>query len=997
MPRPGATPLVGRERELSRLAAGLRAARGGRAGLVLVGGEAGVGKTRLLGALADRARAEGAAVLVGHCVDLGGAGLPYLPVVEALRGLAAASAARPALAQALARHPAAQRLTGGDRAPGPEDGAVRLQLFEAVAGLLGEAGADAPVLLELEDVHWADGSTLDLLRFLGARLADERVLVVASYRTDELHRRHPLRPLLAEARRLPVVEHLEVPPFDDDELREHLTALHGGPLPGGLLAEVARRSEGNAYYAEELLAARSGGTGGPLPDGLADVLLARVERLPAPAQEVVRTVAVAGRRVGDALLQAVAGTPAVELEAALREAVAGQVLVADGEGYAFRHALLQEAVHGDLLPGERVRRHAAFAAALQGAAGAGVAAAELAHHALAARDLPLALVAAVRAADEAAALLAPGEALRQVEQALELLPAVPAAAARDALRAPLGRLEERLRPVVLAGPADEGLRLALVAAALASRCGEPERAVAHARDAAERAPAGSPAAVAARYVLVHHLTDAEHDAEAHELAREALAQDGPPSAARTWTRAALARVALFLERYDEARAAAEEGLEVARAQGLPDAEADLLATLAVLDEGAGDVAAAARHLQASLERAVAAGDATTEVRAHYSLAAHRWYAGDVAGALAALAAGVPRSAALGLAWSPYGIELRVLQVVALAVAGDLAGSERAADLAGPAGDRPPVPVLARLAAARLHAAVARGAPDAAEQVERLRDAWHHDPQIALIAGGCEADRRTAEGDLAGALDVVQEALDAVEREWGAWSLGGIWLCALGLAALADAAARARTRGDAAALARARAQGDALLLRARTTAERGRPRAGRLGPEGRAWLRRAEAEHARLVDPAAAVPAWRAALEAFGYGHAPETARTRWRLAEALLEAGEREAAAREGTAALREARALGAEPLRRAVEALLRRGRLAPVEAPAPAPAAGPLTAREAQVLALVAQGLTNRQVGSRLRISEKTASVHVSRILAKLGVASRAEAVGAAHRRGLL
>lgn len=179
-----------------------------------------------------------------------------------------------------------------------------------------------------------------------------------------------------------------------------------------------------------------------------------------------------------------------------------------------------------------------------------------------------------------------------------------------------------------------------------------------------------------------------------------------------------------------------------------------------------------------------------------------------------------------------------------------------------------------------------------------------------------------------------------------------------------------------------------------TAGRGRPRGGPLGPEGRAWLARAHAEHTRLTgDPDPAL--WAAATAAFGYGYRYEEARTRWRWAEAMLATGDRDGARAQAAEALAAARAIGAAPLATAVADLARRGRL---DLPGVASTGNDLlTARESEVLTLAATGLSNRQIGERMFISAKTVSVHMSRVLDKLGASGRAEAVSIGHRRGLI
>ncbi|MBN1091468.1 AAA family ATPase [Blastococcus sp. TML/M2B] len=357
MPHRDDAPMVGRAAELARLLATLDRAATGRSGAVLLSGDAGVGKTRLLDELTARAEQRGFRVLTGHCVDLGDVGLPYLPFVDLLRPVAAdpepapVAATSAVLAPLFAGRPVAApppavpeaRDLGRElphrAAPPPVDDG-RLQLFEAVAALVCELAGQEPLLLVLEDVHWADRSSRDLLRYLLARFSDERVAVVASYRADDLHRRHPLRPLLAELVRLPAVERLELGPLPDDDVGALVRRLaaDAGVLPDSVVDDVVTRAEGNAFYAEELLAA--GLHGEVLPLGLTDVLLARVEQRSPATQQVVRVAAVAGRRVRHELVAAVSGLADGDLEAALAEAVHHYLLVVSDDGrYRFRHAL----------------------------------------------------------------------------------------------------------------------------------------------------------------------------------------------------------------------------------------------------------------------------------------------------------------------------------------------------------------------------------------------------------------------------------------------------------------------------------------------------------------------------------------------------------------------------------------------------------------------------------------------------------------------------------
>jgi predicted ATPase len=268
----GSSRFVGRVSELARLLAALEQAEQGRPAMVLVVGDAGVGKTRLLAELAYQARQRGAQVLVGGCLEVGDVGLPYVPVVAALRGFAAEADNDELLASAakgLARlgqllpELADQQAFSASLGEGLE----QLQLFDAIGSLLLRLSEHAPLLLVLEDLHWADTSTRELVAFLHQTLRTGRLLLVASYRSDELHRRHPLWLWLAEFGRRPGVARLELGPLSRAELAEYLAALGGQRLSAAELARIFDRSEGNPFYAEELLAVGGGHAGGGAAQG----------------------------------------------------------------------------------------------------------------------------------------------------------------------------------------------------------------------------------------------------------------------------------------------------------------------------------------------------------------------------------------------------------------------------------------------------------------------------------------------------------------------------------------------------------------------------------------------------------------------------------------------------------------------------------------------------------------------------------------------------------
>jgi predicted ATPase len=424
---------VGRKDQLENLLEVFDATLTGPA-VVLLGGEAGVGKTRLVSEFARRIA--GTPVLVGACLELGQAVMPFAPLAGVLRQLSRTLGPEET-----------KRLYGAelirflpDQRNWSADGGVREQsgLFEAVLALLGRLAETTRVVLVIEDLHWADRSTLDLLSFLARNLSSTHVLLVGTYRSDEMRRTHALRPDLGELTRLPVVVRIELQPMDEGEVVQLFTAIRGNlPQPGEAEAIVAR-SEGNPFYVEELLAAGDPAQPG-MSSSLRDILAARLDNLPESAKEVLQIAAAAGRRVDHRLLEVVAHLPEDELQAGLRAAVEGEALVpdADGYGYRFRHALLQEAAHEQLLPGERTRLHRAFAEALKqdpslAAGGSASVHAELAHHALAAHDVDLAFTSLVLAGQRARDLFAYAEAQQHFEPAVELRQQVSAEVSADA-------------------------------------------------------------------------------------------------------------------------------------------------------------------------------------------------------------------------------------------------------------------------------------------------------------------------------------------------------------------------------------------------------------------------------------------------------------------------------------------------------------------------------------------------------------------------------------
>jgi len=989
--RMSAGRMVGRDGELGRLLTLLDDAEAGRSVVALVSGDAGVGKTRLISEVTRLAAGRGFTVLSGQCAELGDS-VPYLPLADALRGAAQSTGVR----DALSSRPALSRLLpeGGEGpiADSDRSGLARQQMFGGVLGLLAELAAAAPVLLVLEDLHWADTSTRDLVTFLSRMLHRERVALIGSYRTDDLHRRHPLRPVVAELLRLPSVIAVDLAPLDPSALAEHLTATAPGRIDATELNDIVARAEGNAYYAEELLAASVGSDPGQrsvLPAGLAALLLSRVEQLSDATQRVLRAAAVAGRKADDELVRAASGLEAAEYEGAVREAVTHQLLVPDGtEGYVFRHALLREAVYADLLPGERTRLHATMCSLLADEQRLDMpgTAAELAQHCLASHDIPGAFAASIRAGKDAERLGAPAEAHRHYDQALALwervtdpektagmargklglLSATNAADSGDVDRAV--HLLRRLRQV-LAAQAEQGT--VTVDVKLASRIGER----------------------LAFYLML--IDDPKAPVEAAEVARatvEATAADPP-----TWQYAraltTYAYALLMEDDYSVARDWAERGIAAARAADAPWVEADALVTLGFMANREGHNDEAIKLLTAAHKQAREAREALgVELRSAYHLARAHLERGDLAIGGAVAHEGTKRAIQTGLDMSPYGVDLQHLHFQCHFADGKW---DHAQEIADGFPVRVTIPPEASLSSMALFIDVARGNPAVEERRAWIEPFWSVRGWDSFIAHGLLAEHALWQGDTEQALAEAQTAIDIdYVPPWG-YAPSVIRPAAVALSARADRAVQALATGDDQAASAELATAEDLLRIAREGAAFPKRPRFIMGPEGRGWLARAEAEYRRVAgdnDP----QAWQAVLDAFGPDYVYEIARTRWRLAEALAEAGNRNEAERQWRLAAQTADALGARPLRRALDGLARRARIGTAPDPRDGEVLAALTSREREVLRLIAAGRTNREIASVLFIAPKTASVHVSNILGKLGAASRTEAAAIAHREGL-
>jgi DNA-binding CsgD family transcriptional regulator len=967
--------LVGRGRELGQLRAAVARTAAGEPVVVLVGGEAGVGKSRLL----EAAFAGDVRVLSGGCIELGGEGLPLVPLVEALRTLVRTTPA-PELDRLLgpARRELSRllpELAPVEIAPAPSAGSTA-QLFELVLGVLGRLGSDRPLVLVVEDLHWADRSTLELVAFLVRALQGTRVLLVLTYRSDEVDRRSPLRPLLSGWERLRGVERVQLERFSRAEVAAQVGAIVGTTPDSALVDLVFDRSEGNAFFVEELVrTVRDGAAAHDLPPSLRDVLLSRAERLSRPAQRLLRTAAVAGRWVPERLLAEVAAVSAAELYEALREAVDASLLVVDGtgRGYAFRHALTRDAVYEDLLPGERAELHTAYAEALDrdpGLAGDDASVpATLAVHWYAAHDLPRALAASVRAGRQAMASFAPAEARRHLERALEVWRNVPDAEERAGIDQ-VEVLRMAARAAFHSGEMERALPLLQRAMELVDAEADPERAA---------------LVVEQRAWTLRGL--GEEGASVHALEQALARLPEAPSLARATVLASLANALLRLGD-DRGPDVARTALAAARTVGAREQEASALLTLGAAASYLEDPDEGEAALREGLRLALESSDHETALRGYVNLSDAQESRGRHREAAESAREGIAHAARVGLSRS-FGAFLTGNLVEPLVRLGEWADAERLAREALSTG-------LSGVFAASLHEllgylAASTGRPE--EALGHVREARRQlgesrEPQFTQALAYTEAEVARAGGRLDDAASLVAAEL-AESSTWStryAWPL--FWLRAR---IEADGAVRARDRNEPVPTFGARGRAEEL------------PGVGvASSPAAAAYLALTSAEALRREDTPA-VPAWEGAVRAWTTaGDAWPLAYARFRLADALCSAGNREAASGLLREAARSAEALGAGPLRDDVVALARRARV-PLDAVVPTTTAPGdavpfgLTDREREVLALVAAGRSNGQIAAALFISPKTASVHVSNILAKLGVGGRVQAAAVAHRLGLV
>jgi DNA-binding NarL/FixJ family response regulator len=980
---------------MAALDAAFASARQGGPSAVLLGGEAGVGKSRLVSEFGHAAASAGARVLTGGCLELGTDGLPFAPFTAVLRDLvhemgadAVASMLPGRTTRGLARllPELGEPDTGGDPAE------ARARLFEEVLRALEHLTRHSPVVLVIEDAHWADRSSRDLLTFLiGNQRALSGLLIVVTYRSDELHRTHPLRPLLASLDRIAWVERIELPRLTRNDTGELVVRILGREPASDLADALYHRSEGNPLFVEALLCC-DGELSAELPESLRDLLLDSMRRLPEDTQEVLRVASAGGEKTGHALLGVVSGLDEAVLTRALRSAVIANVLHAQGDGYAFRHELIREAVHEDLLPGEHGRLHSRYAEAIDADPALvppGRAAIEMAHHWHSAHDSVWALISAWRAAAQAGEALAAAERLSLLARVLELWDQVPDAAERigaDHVRV----LEEAISAAHDAGEFERGIALATSALRELDPAAEPARVAqllknrGHFRMKLGRKDFGQDLEDALTYVpadvepvirmevLLSLARCAPQVTRERDYAEEALTlarQAGDEANEAN----ALLSIAMFNADPGQQAPPGSDPLELiaqARAMAEHRGADDVLQHAAVneshLLEGAGEHQLAAE----AARRAIESTDAQRLSRAYGSLLAINqaeplWALGRWDEALA-MATG-----AKDLYLAPGPMHRAILQVLAgsiMLARGDLAATAQT--------------VLA-----------ARDALGSARYEDQ------HQLPLARLEILLALDRD-------GPAAAIAATSRAVERfELSGSSPRYAWpVVAAGTSAVLAAARQAGIAHDE----RLRDEASAMAERLRTVAEK----LGTFGPEQRAFqlaFAAADAHAAHLLaadgEPADLQAAWDQAAAAWADLSEPyPLAQALLLAAEAALARGDRDSAAERLQRAATLAAGLSAHPLGEQIAILARRARIRLASDDTPAgqapgdPAAGArsgelgLTERELEVLRLVAAGRSNREIAAELFISPKTASVHVSNILGKLGVVSRGEAAARAH-----
>jgi class 3 adenylate cyclase len=552
--------LVRRDDQLATLEDALLEARRGHGGLVVLSGEAGIGKTRLADELSHQARRLGSAVLWGGCSEAE-LSLPYLPFVEAIGNYLAhedigelAARLGPTTGELSQLFP--QFVASGAPAPSSDPGQAKLRLFEAIVGLLGIPAADRTLLLVIEDVHWADDSSRELLDHLARRLAGMRALAVVTYRSDELHRRHPFVPTLRAWRRSGLAQMIDLDPLPQAGIAEMLASITGSDQVEPELVDLLyERTEGNPFFVEEMLSeatcslapgqeiTRAALDGVGIPETVRDTILQRLSRLEPAQVEILEVAGVMGRSFTYETLLAVSEASEDVVQAALAGAMAVQLIEEHPQlpgHYRWRHALTEESIHDEVVSPRRQTIHSRAADVL--AADGSYPAIDIANHLLWAGRFEEAVPIVFESAEQAERTTAFREAASLLERALPHI----------------GDPLERARVVCRIGH-DLALN------------GEPAPAEAFLADGVEALEELGESLEAARYRVIlgrcyWEQSQPEKARVEYERARDVLAAAGP-SADLAMVYVRLAGLHIFELDFAGCLEAARNGVEIAEAAG----------------------------------------------------------------------------------------------------------------------------------------------------------------------------------------------------------------------------------------------------------------------------------------------------------------------------------------------------------------------------------------------------------------------------------------------
>ncbi len=952
--------MVGRDAQLASLLESLAAATDGVTQTAFVSGEAGVGKTRILVEHLGQATRCGVRVLLGSCQPLNHGALPYGPIAGALRTIHhdpdIVNWLDPARRSALA--PLLPLLGSTD------DNAATAQtrLFELLLNLLTELAEDRPVVLALEDLHWSDMATLDALAFLVRNAYGQRLQIIATFRSDELHFAHPLRPVLAMAGLQSNVLRLDLAALDEKDTTDLVAQL----MPEVSLrrrAEVVARSGGNPFLAEVLSS-----TEGTLPETLRDHVAARVAPLPVVARRMLQLVAAGGQELPVPVLERACQAAPVELGEATRLAVRTGLLVADRSqtSLRFRHALFAEVIDDELLPAERQELHRALAEALliPGRELTSDCAGAVARHWLLAGQPARAFGPIVVAARAAAGRLAYADAAALYEKAVELSNVSSPESASGAALAELHlEFAESLRWIDQLDRAIELSSAALNhlpvtgAGLIESRAWERL-----ARYHWERG-SGPSSLLAARRSC------------------EVLADCGP-SKEHARALSALAAISMLRGDHDTSIAVAGRAVAMARTVGSVPELSYALNTLGTSLASTGEVDRGITFLRESLSKAREAGALEDVCRAYNNLAYVLDLADRLQESVDVAMEGLSFTRRYGLAHSAGAI-LKCNAAATLLTLGRWTEAREllldGADRVAPGGHQLYLDLIR--ADLDISTGAVRGATfldDHAPRVASLNEYW-----ATGLFTICRVEALFWDGQPRQAFEVAIAALDGFPSTDGGQAFSR--LSALALRALIDSGEELRLLEGI--------DGEQLRRIALQIVDCVEPFRNKRSCQPMIAL--CDAELARSSDGTDG-QAWRSAATSTQAANRPYLgAYALFRLAEAQLSGRE---AGLDDTIrdAARQADELGARPLLARIEQLAEMAGVA-ISATAPTPMSAAqrmgLTTREREVLGLLKSGTSNRQIARTLFITEKTASVHVSNILAKMGVDNRGQAAALAHK----